>query len=335
MDGDQPTLRLFEDRREDVLDADTRSHAGSFVPRPGFSCPKGILEPKRELFNLCFFAVYVFFSFIAFVLSLFGAVSSFFVGCGHGLVGLLLLQLGAHTAVFQDLNEGVLTEITKPTVLANLREDGSRCGEARGVHREKSRGDAVEERSGNSDDQRRDRDPKHQVHLLRPPEEEKQVPSSSPCLGGTQNVSAGSSFVRDKTCYFIATDWRNFPPLCCLCSCQCQGKKNRQLGHELPQCYESHRLSSRGTKEEERDSKEGSSASSTTVGVCSRSTTNAAAFDQSLGVAPSPAEHQQLQFDWIVASECIYRPSNFQTLLDLLRSRLKRNTGIALLAAKR
>ncbi|PHJ17749.1 histidine protein methyltransferase 1, partial [Cystoisospora suis] len=42
------------------------------------------------------------------------------LGCGHGLVGLLLLQLGAHTAVFQDLNEEVLRDITKPTLIANL-----------------------------------------------------------------------------------------------------------------------------------------------------------------------------------------------------------------------
>lgn len=42
------------------------------------------------------------------------------MGCGHGLAGISLVLKGCRTVVFQDLNEFVLRNVTKPNLLAQL-----------------------------------------------------------------------------------------------------------------------------------------------------------------------------------------------------------------------
>lgn len=250
--------------------------------------------------------------------------SSFPTGCGHGLVGLLLLQLGAHAAVFQDLNEEVLRDITKPTILANLEWREKATGEVNaGVA---SQHDVEGRCARKAEASLCDGSLKqlHAIHCISssPDKEEGSLSSSVlPSLSDKETLFTQPLSIRDKTCYFLSTDWRNFPSLCCLCSCRCHGGKEGEEGaQQRSSCLEEEeRESSHHCHWARVESDKSSSASATSSG----------------GTLKHAGANTGLQFDWIVASECIYRPSNFQTLLDLLRARLKRRTGKALIAAKR
>ncbi|PHJ17748.1 chromosome 1 orf- related, partial [Cystoisospora suis] len=162
--------------------------------------------------------------------------------------------------------------------------------------------------------------------FLQKEEQEEGSPSSSflSSLSDRETLFKQPLCIGDKTCYFLSTEWNSFPSLCCLCSCRCyEGKEGEEERQQRFSCREegreiSHHYPRARVESEDRD--RGNASSSATS---HRKTLKHA--DGKTG----------LQFDWIVASECIYRPSNFQTLLDLLRARLKRRTGKALIAAKR
>ncbi|CBZ55172.1 Chromosome 1 open reading frame 156, isoform CRA_a, related [Neospora caninum Liverpool] len=109
-------------------------------------------------------------------------------------------------------------------------------------------------------------------------------------------------------CLLLPASWEAFPALCCSCGCSCS------------------------------EANAASSASPPFPSTSSPPCSGASAFT---ACPSSSAEHGRrdrssphAQFDWIVASECIYRPKLFGTLRQLLKTRLKRS-GKALVAGKR
>ncbi|KEP63490.1 UNVERIFIED_CONTAM: hypothetical protein HHA_312410 [Hammondia hammondi] len=111
---------------------------------------------------------------------------------------------------------------------------------------------------------------------------------------------AVSSLSLPENCLLLPASWEAFPALCCSCSCSCS--ETAPL----------------------------SSASNSFPSPCA------------LDFAPSPSpeggfqqNRSEAQFDWIIASECIYRPKLFETLRQLFKTRLKRGSGKAVVAGKR
>ncbi|RQX72620.1 putative chromosome 1 ORF-a, related protein, partial [Toxoplasma gondii CAST] len=118
------------------------------------------------------------------------------------------------------------------------------------------------------------------------------------------SVSAGcpavSSLRLPENCLLLPASWEAFPPLCCSCSCSCS---------------EADPLAS---------------ASNAFPSPCALASAH----------SPSPEggfrqNRSEAQFDWILASECIYRPKLFETLRQLFKTRLKRGSGKAVVAGKR